>query len=676
MSHFIKKLQLEIDGNPLENNYTILDVSLVQELQKPTEFRFFLTKNTPVQDSGEVRFSLSGSLLGKTVNCFLTVNQVDKDGNSHEDSLSFSGIIFNVNALRSDVKAGLSVEVTAYSPDCLLLDSPHCYSYESKPLNTIVSETVNPYKIPMKVNPGMTRDIPYTVQYNENNYAFLSRLASRYGEWLYYNGQELVFGKIEKKAPKNVYLSYDILHYQYRLDVEHPDFVRSHHDYMGYKNTKSGSLAATGMAIHNMTDIAYNSSKSIYKKQTFSHTNSSFVEGNFDEIEHSVKAHALGRKAQMMMCHGSSIRADFQIGSVIRINEEYQTEKLKKASCTHDELLVVKVKHTLKQGCYENEFCAIPEDCKYPPYVSGNDFPYAGTQRAVVKDNQDPEKLGRVRVQFLWQQEQQNGLKTPWIRIAQPHGGDNKGIYFIPEIDEEVMVGFENGNAEKPYVIGTLYHGKQHPGNWYSDKNDIKAIRTRSGHTIEFHDTEGTEHIKIYDNGKNNFELTFSTHEQLIKLESKGDIELHADKNIMLDAGENVTIQAGKNISETATDNVSIDAGKNMSANAGKDMVLDAGGNMTESAGKNLTVSASNNAVVSISKDLNLQVDQNMDSIIGKSLYIDASKKFNLKSDEVEQVAGKKLNLYADKITQKADSSAEILGGMKMEIKSSNTNIK
>ena len=72
-------------------------------------------------------------------------------------------------------------------------------------------------------------------------------------------------------------------------------------------------------------------------------------------------------------------------------------------------------------------------------------------------------------------------------------------------------------------------------GMRYSDEDDIKAIRTRSGHTIEFHDTQGKEQIKIYDNEKNNFELTFSTHEQLIKLQSKGNIELYSEKNVLIE---------------------------------------------------------------------------------------------------------------------------------------------
>jgi len=156
--------------------------------------------------------------------------------------------------------------------------------------------------------------------------------------------------------------------------------------------------------------------------------------------------------------------------------------------------------------------------------------------------------LGRIRVQFLWQEEQDSDLMTPWIRIAQPHGGGDKGFYYIPEIDEEVIVDFENGNAEKPYVIATLYHGDdQRPDSaWYTDSNDIKAIRTRNGHTIEIHDEGDDGFIRIYDYEKENYILTYSTDEKLIKLESTGNIELYAKGDVIIDAGGNINMHSGK----------------------------------------------------------------------------------------------------------------------------------
>ena len=114
-----------------------------------------------------------------------------------------------------------------------------------------------------------------------------------------------------------------------------------------------------------------------------------------------------------------------------------------------------------------------------------------------------------------------------------------EGAQFIPEIGEEVMVGFEMDNAEKPYIIGALYNGgKGKPDEeWAASKDDdgtntVKAIRTRNGHTIEIHDKGNDGYIRIYDNKKENYILTLSTDEKLIKLESTGNIELYAKNDI------------------------------------------------------------------------------------------------------------------------------------------------
>jgi len=371
----------------------------------------------------------------------------------------------------------------------------------------------------------------------------------------------------------------------------------------------------------------------------------------------------LGKKSQLSVCRGRTGRADLKIGSVIKIQEFC---KAGEESYMHDELLICKITHVANSNAsYENEFFAIPANSEFPPYSYNDLYPQAGTQRAVVTDNKDPEKLGRVRVQFLWQKEQDESLMTPWIRIAQPHGGDNKGFYFIPEIDEEVMVGFENGNAEKPYVTGTLYHGKQRPGSKHpNDNNDIKAIRTRNGHTVEIHDAGEGGFIRIYDNDKENYILTFSTDEKLIKLESKGNIELHADKNVVIDAGENVTINAGKDMICDAGENINETAGTDITTDAGNDISTSAGNNISISADENMTVYAGNDRDTNIGNNDTLTVGENWDISVEQDMDIAVSNKYTVEATDITQDANGKMQLYAGSTwEQKADKGMKIDGG-------------
>jgi hypothetical protein len=106
--------------------------------------------------------------------------------------------------------------------------------------------------------------------------------------------------------------------------------------------------------------------------------------------------------------------------------------------------------------------------------------------------------------------------------------------------------------------VGTLWHGQQLPDEkWPTDSNDVKAIRTRNGHTIEIHDEGDDGFIRIYDYKKENYILTFSTDSKLIKLESTGNIEIYAKKDIIMEAGENIFQHAGKNF-EARADNKAI----------------------------------------------------------------------------------------------------------------------
>lgn len=662
------KIEIKIGGKTWDN-YVFSDICLTQEIQKPTELRFRMHKNTLVEDEKELRFSLSNNLLGEKIQYLLTSLRTDVSNQKHEDKLEFNGIIFDVNAIRSSMGAGLVIEVIAYSPDYLLCDSPHCYSYENENLKKIVTETLKPYDIQSDIDTQKTESIPYVVQYNETNYQFINRLAQRYGEWLYYDGKKLVFGKLKKQNSIELYPDFDILNYRYQLDLEHLKVKHASHNYLDDYGNPVESAFKTDK-VHNLTDICYEKSNNVYQKETFQTlhnvTNATQEDKVSEAIKHSVKVLGFGKKAQLMVCTGHTNRADLQIGSVIEIKEFYNAGE---KSCMHDKLLICKITHLANSdGKYENEFYAIPANSEYPPYSFNDLYPSCEPQRAVVTDNQDPKKLGRVRVQFLWQKEQNSNLMTPWIRIAQPHGGNNKGFYFIPEIGEEVMVGFENGNAEKPYVTGTLYHGEQVPGsNWYNDSNDIKAIRTRNGHTVEIYDKDEGGYIKIYDNGKNNYILTFSTDDKRITLESTGDIRLHAENDIIMTAKNNIDMHAEKNIIMKADVDMKRDAGKNITTDAGENITTTAGKNITTEAKNDMDTKVANNDRFEVGKNQNIKIKANKDETITKTYQLDA--------ETLRTEAKNEMLIYSKTHEQKSSSSMKIDGSSGLDLKANNIKI-
>jgi hypothetical protein len=109
-------------------------------------------------------------------------------------------------------------------------------------------------------------------------------------------------------------------------------------------------------------------------------------------------------------------------------------------------------------------------------------------QLAFVADNFDPEKLGRVRVKFAWQPKEGDDNKenaSPWIRVSLPFATDGAGVKFKPEKGDEVMVSFEEGNVERPYVSGFLLSPScNKKWGWLPDK----SITSTNGHSITFND--------------------------------------------------------------------------------------------------------------------------------------------------------------------------------------------
>jgi hypothetical protein len=121
----------------------------------------------------------------------------------------------------------------------------------------------------------------------------------------------------------------------------------------------------------------------------------------------------------------------------------------------------------------------------------------------VVTNNKDPLNQGRVKVRFPWLDDE---IESNWARLATLYAGNGRGSYFVPEVGDEVLLAFELGDMNQPFVIGSLWNGKDvlpEPGH-PDGKDNHKVIETRSGHKVTFDDTEGNEVISIVDSSKNN----------------------------------------------------------------------------------------------------------------------------------------------------------------------------
>ncbi len=158
---------------------------------------------------------------------------------------------------------------------------------------------------------------------------------------------------------------------------------------------------------------------------------------------------------------------------------------------------------------------------------------------ALVTDNQDPDNLNRVKVMYPAFSDQDSSY---WARIATPSAGKERGFQFLPEVNDEVLVAFEQGDINQPYVIGSLWNGKDAPPQPASDAKDKRMIKSRSGHVIILDDTSGAEKIIIKDKtGSNVVQIDSSSNEMKISME--GETKIIAKGKISLESQQEVSIK-------------------------------------------------------------------------------------------------------------------------------------
>ncbi|HEX8116303.1 MAG TPA: phage baseplate assembly protein V [Pyrinomonadaceae bacterium] len=195
-----------------------------------------------------------------------------------------------------------------------------------------------------------------------------------------------------------------------------------------------------------------------------------------------------------------------------------------------------------------------------------------GVVVGIVTNNQDPDGMGRVKLKFPWLSEED---ESNWARVASPMAGKERGLYLLPEVEDEVLVAFEQGDVRFPYVIGSLWNGKDAPPAKNDDgKNNVRVLKSRSGHVIRLNDEEGKESVEIIDkSGKNSIRI--DTADNAVTIKSDKDITLSAPNGaIKLDAGsielkssQDTKIEA-MNLSTKSSANTQIEAGANLDGKA------------------------------------------------------------------------------------------------------------
>lgn len=548
------------------------------------------------------------SFLGKEIN--ICIQAIEPTLNFKP--LLFNGIITSVSSGKEKNGTTGSCTLRGNSPTILLSGNPHMQSYEQLALSSIVNTVFKncyPLTVNPQVNPALTHPLKYIVQYKETGFEFLQRLSQRYGEHFFYNGQQIIFGQY---IPQKTSLTHqaDLVDFQLECKILPGNQLLHTYEYRLQQVIEEETGSQVFSTHNNYSQQVHSLSNKFYHHAASYKVPYAFSSNARAELSTLARQYQKAGISKMVFIKGSSRNTGLQPGNIISIQERLLSRE------DHGEFILTKLEHHCDgNGDYYNTFEGIPSDVA-TPQMHLNNTPQCEAQSAVVTDNHDPKGLGRIRVKFNWQ----NGA-TPWIRLHQPHGGANKGFYFIPEINEEVWVDFEGGNPEAPFATGCTSNGNART-NYGDEMNNIKVIKTRSGHTIRMDDTNEQENIIISDKGGNT--LIMDTHGQNISLSAPESIKITA-KNISIHATENIDMHAGFHMNHTAGMNILHSAGDCLSQYTVNDYRLTAT-NITKTALENIHLQAKE--IEKNAEEINIESSkENMQISAGKTVHIKSGEK-------------------------------------------------
>lgn len=508
-------------------------------------------------------FPIIQDCIGKPIEITIkTATDADRDGEL--DQSVFKGIVTDVYVDGHRWEHDM-INISGAGTTILMDGIPNTQAFNQKSLKQIFDTCVEKHlssEIKIEDNLTYTDKLLYTVQYEESDFDFIKRLCYQYGEWCYYNGEKLCLGL--KPTDKIFTLTKDrilSLNYNYSVTPVHSNMVFRDYQKNGIENLEPARPTfADQMAKHSL-DESFNlyPGSSSAKMYTASSRSGDNLQNEKNQHQHRLNVLQKARLANVLMVNCESDVAGITVGSIVKLDKMHH----------NGEFVVTSISHNVHEASsYSNYFFAIPKDAIFPE-MSDISFPKVKECSAIVKDNKDPEKLGRVKVAFDWS----GDTMSPWLRVIMPHAGGNRGFYFVPEIGDEVMVGFEMGNPDHPYVIGSLYNGEFNFENRAKDKNNLKAIRTRSGNEI-----------LLDDNGR----ITIRNHHNKIELACA------EDGSITIQTDGEMTFKSGKKMEFETEEEMIFKTGKIFKVDVGTDLDIYTTGNGQIAIQEKMNIAATN----------------------------------------------------------------------------------
>ena len=468
----------------------------------------------------------------------------------------FVGVVTNVQLHREGSDFGCII-VSGYSATYRMETAHSCFSWNDRTIGDVVKKLCEQAKVQLELNPAFKETKDFICQYEESDFDFIRRLAHQYQEWMYFDGTKLIFGKPRKLA--------DPIRLEYgttlsSLDIGLQTLARSEQVFSYHSGADREMQRMTPDLAYGHDKLAgeaFRASLGMFSKPARQHA--------LPRISNETElVNYMGRKQAAETAETHYITAESQVptlrvGSVISLYSSFLERVGNLSEESLGNFIIIEITHEVSQGSYyKNRFKAIPATIKALPSPKVR-MPLAETQMATVLSNADPEGKGRVRVRMNWQTD---GMQTSWVRVMTPDGGSssdvksNRGFVFIPEVGDQVLLGFRHGDPARPYVMGSLFNGTTGGGG--GQGNNCKSLTSRTGCALKLNDSVGS--VTLSDPGKTSIHMdgsgnaTFDSSDKIIISCGSASIELHKDGTIKIN-GKEISVD-GKNIKVDGADSI------------------------------------------------------------------------------------------------------------------------
>ena len=467
----------------------------------------------------------------------------------------FVGVVTNVQLHREGSDFGCII-VSGYSATYRMETAHSCFSWNDRTIGDVVKKLCEQAKVQLELNPAFKETKDFICQYEESDFDFIRRLAHQYQEWMYFDGTKLIFGKPRKLA--------DPIRLEYgttlsSLDIGLQTLARSEQVFSYHSGADREMQRMTPDLAYGHDKLAgeaFRASLGMFSKPARQHA--------LPRISNETElVNYMGRKQAAETAETHYITAESQVptlrvGSVISLYSSFLERVGNLSEESLGNFIIIEITHEVSQGSYyKNRFKAIPATIKALPSPKVR-MPLAETQMATVLSNADPDGKGRVRVRMNWQTD---GMQTGWVRVMTPDGGSssdvksNRGFVFIPEVGDQVLLGFRHGDPARPYVMGSLFNGTTGGGG--GQGNNCKSLTSRRGSSLKLDDSKGS--VTLHDKGgvSMNFDgagnqtlatrasatTTVGQDASVLRMDKDGNIDLSGHTKVRISINESTYIQ-------------------------------------------------------------------------------------------------------------------------------------